>query len=111
MSLAERRENIWSGFKWNDIVQTYEDIYTKWQTDESIEPPVDCPLDDLLPAMLESLPPKLKSIWNKSDKLKVIKYLPDNTNLYTAISIRSFEEFYKLFLYINEGKYENTISM
>ena len=53
----------------------------------------------------------LDFIWNESRSLDVIKYLPDNTNLYTAVSVRSFEEFYKLFLYLNEGQYDKTIAL
>ena len=46
---------------------------------------------------------------NNAGKLDIIQYLPDDTNLYTAINIQSFEEFYKLFLYLQEGGYEKTI--
>lgn len=50
-------------------------------------------------------------IWNESGKLDVIDYLPNNTNLYSAIKIRSFEEFYKLFLYLQEGEYDKKIAL
>ncbi len=48
-------------------------------------------------------------IWNESGKLDVVDYLPNDTNLYSGIKIKSFEEFYKVFLYLNERQYDEKI--
>ncbi|HOJ64672.1 MAG TPA: hypothetical protein PLE45_09650 [Spirochaetota bacterium] len=46
---------------------------------------------------------------NKPREIGITKYLPINTNFYLAINFNSFEEFYKLFLYFQEGKFDKTI--
>lgn len=50
-------------------------------------------------------------IWNEQGILDVVEYLPNDTNLYSAVKIRSFEEFYKVFLYLQEGEYDETIKL
>ncbi|HQJ05571.1 MAG TPA: hypothetical protein PLI57_04230 [Spirochaetota bacterium] len=39
----------------------------------------------------------------------VAKYLPEDTNVYASINFKSFEEFYKVFLTLQEGKYDETV--
>lgn len=41
--------------------------------------------------------------------MKVTKYLPEDTNIYTDINFKSFEEFYKVFIYLQDGKFDDTI--
>jgi hypothetical protein len=43
------------------------------------------------------------------DKLEIVEYLPDNTSLYSAVNFHSFKDFYRLFLYLQNGQYDNTI--
>ena len=69
MNMVEQREAPWSGIPWSKIVETYGDIYGRWKAGELVEPPIDCPVDDLLPAMLDALPPELQTTWMESDKL------------------------------------------
>jgi len=45
---------------------------------------------------------------HKSQEMEVAKYLPEDTNIYGDINFESFEEFYKLFVYLQNGKYEDT---
>jgi hypothetical protein len=46
---------------------------------------------------------------NDANELSVVKYLPDDTNICTSVNFKSFEEFYKLALYLQDGKYDDTI--
>lgn len=39
----------------------------------------------------------------------VAKYLPEDTNVYASMNFKSFEEFYKVFLTLQEGKYDDTL--
>ena len=39
----------------------------------------------------------------------VAKYLPEDTNVYASMNFKSFEEFYKVFLTLQEGKYDDTV--
>ncbi|HPO50130.1 MAG TPA: hypothetical protein PLO89_07395, partial [Spirochaetota bacterium] len=41
--------------------------------------------------------------------MRVTKYLPSDTNIYADINFKSFEEFYKVFLYLQGGKFDETI--
>jgi len=53
---------------------------------------------------------KIKNFFQENTKqLEIINYLPLDTSLFTGLSIGSFEEFYKLFLYLQEGQYDNKI--
>lgn len=45
----------------------------------------------------------------KPASMGISKYLPDSTNLYSSINFKSFEDFYKIALYFQDGEYDKLI--
>lgn len=67
--MEDVNQNPWVGVPWPEIVKRYDEVYTRWRAGEPVTPPVDCPVDDLMPVMIKGLSPELQAIWDESNRV------------------------------------------
>lgn len=52
--------NPWEGKTWEQVVEIYKNLEYRHNEGEKVLPPPDCPVDHLMPMMIDWLPAELK---------------------------------------------------
>lgn len=61
--------NPWEGRTWPEILAAYRDGQRRLSLGEEVVMSPDCPVDDLIPPLLESLSPDEREDWQRAEQL------------------------------------------
>ena len=61
--------NPWESFTWPEILAAYRDVQRRLSLGEEVVMSPDCPVDDLMPSLLESLSSDERKDWQRAERL------------------------------------------